>query len=253
MTNKKIELLAPAGNMEKLKTALHFGADAVYLAYKEFGLRAQADNFDEIELAEAVSFCHKIGKKLYVTLNIFAHNADFSTMPDIIRLLGALKVDGVIVSDLGVMSLVQKYAPWVDIHLSTQANLTNKYAARAYCEMGVKRLVTARELTLNEIKEIRDYIPDDVEIESFVHGAMCISYSGRCLLSNFTTGRLSNHGECAQSCRWEYALMEKSRGGEYYPIEEDGRGAYILNSKDMNMLPYIDKLRNTRFLLYPQS
>ncbi len=243
MRNKKIELLAPAGNMEKLNTALHFGADAVYLAYKQFGLRAFADNFDEEQLAHAVKLCREKGKKLYVTLNIFAHNADFSTMPDIIRLLESLKVDGVIVSDIGIMSLVRKYAPSVPIHLSTQANLTNKYAAKAYCDMGVSRLVTARELTLDEIREIRDFIPDEVEIESFVHGAMCISYSGRCLLSNYMTGRKSNSGECAQSCRWEYELVEKSRG-EYFPIEEDHRGAYILNSKDMNMLRYIDKLRD---------
>lgn len=239
---KNIELLAPAGNMEKLKTALHFGADAVYLAYKQFGLRAFSDNFEADELKIAVDLCHANNKKVYVTLNIFAHNADFSTMPDIIALLDEYNVDGVIVSDMGVMEMVKKIAPRLTIHLSTQANLTNKYAAKAYVDLGVKRLVTARELTLNEIKEIRDFIPDDIEIESFVHGAMCISYSGRCLLSNYTTGRLSNHGECVQSCRWEYALMEKSRGGEYFPIEEDARGAYILNSKDLNMIRYIDKL-----------
>lgn len=239
---KNIELLAPAGNMEKLKTALHFGADAVYLAYKQFGLRAFSDNFEADELKIAVDLCHANNKKVYVTLNIFAHNADFSTMPDIIALLDEYNVDGVIVSDMGVMEMVKKIAPRLAIHLSTQANLTNKYAAKAYVDLGVKRLVTARELTLNEIKEIRDFIPDDIEIESFVHGAMCISYSGRCLLSNYTTGRLSNHGECVQSCRWEYALMEKSRGGEYFPIEEDARGAYILNSKDLNMIRYIDKL-----------
>lgn len=239
--NKNIELLAPAGNTEKLKTALYFGADAVYLGYKQFGLRAGADNFDETQLFDAVEYCHARGKKVYVTLNIFAHNADFSTMRDIILLLDALKCDGVIVSDMGIMSLVQKYAPALPIHLSTQANLTNKYAAKAYVDMGVKRLVTARELSLSEIREIRDFIPDEIEIESFVHGAMCISYSGRCLLSNYMTGRLSNHGECAQSCRWEYALMEKSRG-EYFPIEEDDRGSYILNSKDLNMIKYIDKL-----------
>lgn len=239
---QKIEILAPAGNTEKLKTALYFGADAVYLAYKQFGLRAFADNFDADELRAAVLYCRERGKKVYVTLNIFAHNADFSTMPDIVLLLKECRVDGVIVSDMGVVSIIRKYAPELDIHLSTQANLTNKYAARFYCDMGIKRLVTARELSLDEIKEIRDFIPPEVEIESFVHGAMCISYSGRCLLSNYMTGRLSNHGECVQSCRWEYALEEKSRKGEYFPIEEDERGSYILNSKDLNMVRYIDKL-----------
>ena len=239
---KKIELLAPAGNMEKLKTALYFGADAVYLAYKQYGLRAFADNFDAEQLREAIAYCHERGKKAYVTLNIFAHNADFADMPEVVKLIAAAKADGVIVSDMGVVCTVRKYAPDLDIHLSTQANLTNKYAARFYCDMGIKRLVTARELSLDEIKEIRDFIPPEVEIEAFDHGAMCISYSGRCLLSNYTTGRLSNHGECVQSCRWEYSLMEKSRQGEYFPIEEDDRGSYILNSKDLNMIRYVDKL-----------
>ena len=239
---KTIELLAPAGNMEKLKTAVHFGCDAVYLAYKKFGLRAYADNFDENELRAAVEYCHERGKKVYVTLNIFAKNADFGTMSDIILLLRDAHADGVIVSDVGVMCMVKKYAPGLAIHLSTQANLTNKYAARFYCDMGVKRLIMSRELSLDEIKEIRDFIPDDVEIEAFVHGAMCISYSGRCLLSDYMTGRHSNSGECVQSCRWKYALMEESREGEYFPIEEDERGSYILNSKDLNMIRHIDKL-----------
>ena len=228
--------------MEKLKTAVYFGCDAVYLAYKQFGLRAYADNFDAEQLKKAVEYCHANGKKVYVTLNIFAHNADFSTMPDIIRLIDEVKADGVLVSDMGVLSEVKKYAPDLDIHLSTQANTTNKYAAAFFADLGVKRLVMARELTFDEIHEIRDFVPPQVEIEAFVHGAMCISYSGRCLLSNYMSGRLSNHGECVQSCRWKYALMEETREGEYYPIEEDGRGAYILNSKDLNMIEYIDKL-----------
>lgn len=239
---KKLELLAPAGNMEKLKTAVYFGCDAAYLAYKQFGLRAFADNFDSEQLREAVKYCHANGKKVYVTLNIFAHNADFASMPEVVLLLADCRVDGVIVSDMGVVSIVRKYAPDIEIHLSTQANLTNKYAARFYADMGIKRLVTARELTLDEIKEMRDFLPDSVEIEAFVHGAMCISYSGRCLLSNYMSGRLSNHGECVQSCRWEYALMEKTREGEYFPVEEDARGSYILNSRDLNMIRYIDKL-----------
>lgn len=212
------------------------------MAYKQFGLRAFADNFDAEQLRDAVNYCHSNGKKVYVALNIFAHNADFVSMPEVASLLADCSVDGAIVSDMGVVSIVRKYAPDIEIHLSTQANLTNKYAARFYADMGIKRLVTARELTLDEIKEIRDFLPDSVEIEAFVHGAMCVSYSGRCLLSNYMSGRLSNHGECVQSCRWEYALAEKTRDGEYFPIEEDERGSYILNSRDLNMIRYIDKL-----------
>ena len=236
-----LELLAPAGNFDRLKTALYFGADAVYLAYKDYGLRAFADNFDRGQLREAVEYVHARGKKVYVTVNIFAHDRDFGNMPEFLRLLEGIKPDGAIVSDLGVAALMKKYAPSVPLHLSTQANLTNKHAAREYVDYGFKRLVVARELTLDEVKKIRDYIPDDIEIEAFVHGAMCISYSGRCLLSNFLTGRNGNHGECAQSCRWEYTLKEKNRDDEL-PIEEDERGSYILNSKDMNMLAYLDKM-----------
>lgn len=236
-----LELLAPAGNMERLETALYFGADAVYLAYKKFGLRAFADNFDRDELAEAVKKVHDAGKKIYVTVNIFAHDADFTDMADFLRYLEALRPDGAIVSDLGVASLMKKFAPSVPLHLSTQANLTNKYAALEYVQYGFKRLVVARELNLTEIRKIRDFIPQEIELEAFVHGAMCISYSGRCLLSNYLTGRNGNHGECAQSCRWEYVLKEKNREDEL-PVEEDERGAYILNSKDMNMLEHLDKL-----------
>lgn len=236
-----IELLAPAGNFERLYTAINFGADAVYLAYKKYGLRAFADNFDEEELAKAIKYAHDKGKKVYITLNIFAHDKDFAQLPKFLRYLDGLKPDGAIVSDIGVASLVKQYAPSVPLHLSTQANLTNKYAAMEYVKLGFKRLVLARELTIPEIKEIRDYIPDDIELEAFVHGAMCISYSGRCLLSNFLTGRSGNSGECAQSCRWEYYLKEKSRE-DIMEIDQDERGTYILNSKDMNMLCYLDKL-----------
>lgn len=242
MSEKKLEILAPAGNFERLETALYFGADAVYLAYKKYGLRAFADNFDEEELQRAVEYCHARGKKVYVTVNIFAHDADFEDMPDFLRRLEELKPDGAIVSDLGVASMIKKYAPSVPLHLSTQANLTNKYAAREYVDFGFKRLVVAREISLDEIKRIRDHIPDEIELEAFVHGAMCISYSGRCLLSNFLTGRSGNHGECAQSCRWEYYITERQRKGEYLPIIEDERGTYILNSKDMNMLAHLDKM-----------
>ncbi|MBR7140843.1 MAG: U32 family peptidase [Clostridia bacterium] len=236
-----IELLAPAGNLERLETALHFGADAVYLAYKKFGLRAFADNFDLDELKQAVDYCHAKNKKVYVTINILAHDRDFETLPEFLAELDKIRPDGAIVSDLGVASLIKKIAHHVPLHLSTQANLTNKYAAKEYVDFGFKRLVLARELSLPEVRKIRDFIPDDIEIEAFVHGAMCISYSGRCLLSNFLTGRSGNNGECAQSCRWEYFMREKSRTDEL-TMQEDEHGTYILNSKDMNMLEHIDKL-----------
>ncbi|MCH5164452.1 MAG: U32 family peptidase [Clostridiales bacterium] len=236
-----IELLAPAGNKEKLMCALHFGADAIYLAGKSYGLRAFADNFDYDGLKEAVSLIHGCGKKMYVTVNIFAHNRDFDGLVDYLKYLDSIGTDGLIVSDPGIISLINKETN-LNIHLSTQANMTNKYSAAFWAELGVKRIVLARELALDEIKEIRDYLPPEIELEAFVHGAMCISYSGRCLLSDFTTGRHGNHGECAQSCRWEYVISEKSRNGEYYPIGEDGRGTYILNSKDLNMAPYIKEL-----------
>ena len=237
----KIELLAPAGNMEKLDCALHFGADAVYLAGKKMGLRAFADNFDTAQLRVAAEKIHSVGKKMYVTVNIFAHNKDFDGLVEYLKYLEEIGVDGVIVSDVGIISLVKKHTH-LNIHLSTQANTTNKYAAAFWAEMGIKRIVLARELSLVEIKEIRDFLPPEIELEAFVHGAMCISYSGRCLLSDFTTGRHGNSGECAQACRWEYYLYEKSREGEYFPIGEDGRGTYILNSKDLNMAPYMDEL-----------
>ncbi len=236
-----IELLAPAGNFERLKTALYFGADAVYLAYKKYGLRAFADNFSLEELKSAVEYCHKLNKKVYVTINIFAHEPDFDGMDEFLAELDKIRPDGAIVSDLGVASRIRKIAPHVPLHLSTQANLTNKYSAMEYVNMGFKRLVLSRELSLSEIKKIREFIPSDIELEAFVHGAMCISYSGRCLLSNFLTGRSGNSGECAQSCRWEYFLREKNRTDEM-EIAQDGRGTYILNSKDMNMVEHIDKL-----------
>ncbi len=236
-----IELLAPAGNEEKLKTALYFGADAVYLSGKKMGLRAFADNFDEGGLERAAKLIHGMGKKMFVTVNILARNSDFSGLRDYLQYLENIGADAVIVSDLGILNEVKKHTS-LKIHVSTQASITNKYSARLYESLGADRLVMARELSLNEIREIRDFISDRTEIEAFVHGAMCISYSGRCLLSDYMTGRHSNRGECAQSCRWEYALSEKNRNGEYFPIEEDERGTYILNSKDMNMLPYVREL-----------
>lgn len=237
-----IELLAPAGNMEKLKTAVHFGCDAVYLAGKEFGLRAFSDNFDYEELKAAVDFCHERGKKVYVTVNILAHNRDFVGLDEYIKYLKDIRVDGFIVSDPGIIEVIKKLAPEIEIHISTQANVTNKYSAAYWASVGASRIVLARELSLEEIKEIRDFLPNNIMLEAFVHGAMCMAYSGRCLLSSFLSGRSGNRGECAQSCRWEYALVEKQRPGEYMPIEEDKRGSYILNSKDLNMIEHIDKL-----------
>lgn len=238
----KLELLAPAGSMEKLKVAFNYGADACYFAGNNFGLRAFAQNFDENELKLAVDYAHSLGKKCYVTVNIIAHNKDFPQLPEYIKYLDKIKVDGLIVADMGVMKIIQEVAPNLEIHVSTQANITNKYTAKAFCDMGAKRIVLARELNLEEIKEIREYIPSDVEIECFVHGAMCISYSGRCLLSKYFCGRDANHGECVQACRWEYALSRKDNQSEKYEIMEDERGTYILNSKDMNLIEYIDKL-----------
>jgi len=237
-----LELLAPAGNMDKLKTAFHYGADACYLAGKKFGLRAFSGNFDLEELKEAAEYAHSLNKKIYVTLNIVAHNNDFEGLKEYLEYLQEIDVDGLIISDVGIVSMAREFAPNIDIHLSTQANVTNKYAAKFYTDIGVKRLVLARELSINEIKEIRDYIPEDVELECFIHGAMCISYSGRCLLSNYLTGRDSNRGACVQACRFEYSLCEKSRKGEYYDIAEDERGTYILNSKDLCMIEYIKEL-----------
>ncbi len=237
-----IEILAPAGNFEKLKTAMHFGADACYFAGTKLGLRAYAGNFDDEELKNSVDFVHSLNKKAYITVNVIAHNTDFAELKDYILYLHSIKVDGVIVADVGIIKFIREVCPALPIHVSTQANITNKYSAKFFCDLGVTRIVLARELSIEEIKEIREFIPSNVEIETFVHGAMCISYSGRCLLSNYFTGRDSNHGECVQACRWNYALCEKSRQGEYFDITEDERGTYILNSKDLCLIEYLDKL-----------
>ena len=239
-----LELLAPAGTMDKLKTAFYFGADACYFAGTKYGLRAYAGNFTDDNLKESVEYAHKMGKKAYITVNIIAHNEDFDGMADYIRFLDSIKVDGVIVADIGIIKLIRETCPNLPVHVSTQANITNKYSAKFFCDLGVTRLVLARELSVKEIKEIRDYIPKEVEIEAFVHGAMCISYSGRCLLSNYMCGRDSNKGACVQACRWEYTIHEKSRDNEEYPIYEDNRGTYILNSKDLNMLQHIKELED---------
>ena len=212
------------------------------MAGKKFGLRAFSGNFDEKELEESVNFAHKLNKKIYVTVNIVAHNKDFEGLDEYLKYLEKIAVDGIIVSDIGIMQLAKDVAPKLELHVSTQANITNKYSAKFFCDLGAKRLVLARELSIEEIKEIRDYIPKDVVIETFVHGAMCISYSGRCLLSNYLSGRDSNRGACIQACRFEYSICEKTRKGEHYDIQEDERGTYILNSKDLCMIEYLSQL-----------
>lgn len=238
----KIELLAPVGDFERLVAAIYYGADAVYLGGKSFGLRAFANNFDEEELKKAIEYAHLHQVKVYVTVNILAHNDDFINLLDYLKYLEEIKVDGVIVSDLGIASLIKKYTS-LELHVSTQANITNKYSANVWINLGAKRLVLARELSLKEIKEIKDSIPEDVDIECFGHGAMCISYSGRCLLSNYLTGRDSNKGACAQPCRWNYAISIKDEDtNQYFPIQEDQRGTYILNSKDLCTIEFIKEL-----------
>ena len=234
---KKPELLAPAGNMEKMKMALLYGADAVYLGGKMYGLRAFGGNFTQEELKEAVDFAHNLGKKVYVTVNIFPHNSDLEGLPDYLRYLEKIGVDALLIADLGIFSLCKEVTPHMEIHISTQANNTNWRTVNAWQALGAKRVVLAREMSLNEIREI--HAKTTADLEMFVHGAMCISYSGRCLLSNYFTGRDSNRGSCAQSCRWKYALVEETRPGKYFPIAEDERGTYIMNSKDMCLLPHI--------------
>lgn len=237
----KPELLAPAGNFSKLKTAVYYGADAVYIGGKSFSLRALSDNFTDEEIARAVEYAHGKNVKVYVTVNIFAKNSDFDKAKEYFKFLYSVGVDAVLITDIGLIDLCKEVAPKLPIHLSTQANTLNKYAVRAWENYGLERVVLARELSLAEIAEIREFVPD-IELEAFAHGAMCISYSGRCLLSNYLNGRDSNRGECVQACRWSYELREKNKGGEYYPIEEDERGSYILNSKDLNMISHIDEM-----------
>ena len=234
---KKPELLAPAGNLEKMKMAILYGADAVYLGGKAFGLRAFGGNFSYEELKQAVDFAHARGKKIYVTVNIFPHNSDMEKLPDYLRYLQEIRVDALLVADLGVFTMCRKLIPDMELHISTQANNTNWATVNAWKELGARRVVLAREMSLDEIREIREKCA--VDLEMFMHGAMCISYSGRCLLSNYFTGRDSNRGSCAQSCRWKYALVEETRPGKYFPIEEDDRGTYIMNSKDMCLMPHI--------------
>jgi len=239
---KKLELLAPAGDLEKLKIAVDYGADAVYFGGEMFSLRAGAGNLTVDEIREGVEYAHAKGVKCHMTFNIFAHNEDIEPLKGYLETIKDIPVDAFIVSDPGVMSLIKEIIPHAELHLSTQANMTNYVTANFWHQMGVKRLVLARELTMNEIREVRDNIPEEMELESFVQGAMCISYSGRCLLSNFMIDRDANRGQCAHPCRWKYKLVEEQRPGEYYPVEEDERGTYILNSRDLCMIEHLPEI-----------
>ena len=239
---KKVELLSPAGNLEKLKMAFAYGADAVYIGGQAFGLRAGAKNFSVEEIHEAVNYAHELDRKVYVTVNIIAHNADLPQLPPYLQALNEADVDAVLVSDPGVFEIVRETAPGMEIHLSTQANATNYRTVSFWGRQGMTRAVVARELSLNEIKKIRQKVGEEIELESFIQGAMCVSYSGRCLLSSFLTGRDANRGRCSHPCRWQYYLMESKREGEYFPVEEDSRGTHILNSKDLCMIRHIPEL-----------
>lgn len=238
------KLLAPAGNLDKLIMAVEYGADEVYFAGKTMGMRAAGKNFSSRELEEGIEYCHKHGKKSNITVNIAPHNDDLDGLEDYLRYLSKIGADALIVADPGVVDLVKQTIPDMRIHLSTQANTTNYHSANFWYKQGVSRVVLARELTFEEIEAIVKNSPKDLEFESFVHGAMCISYSGRCLLSSFMTGRYSNKGDCAQACRWKYNLVEEKRPGEYYPIEENEEGTFIMNSKDMCMVEHLQKFKD---------
>lgn len=236
------ELLCPAGDMEKLKMAVLYGADAVYLAGTSFGMRSFAGNFTPEELPQAVAFAHSHGVRVHVTVNTMARNDEIASLPAHLELLEQARVDALIVADLGAFTLAKKYAPSCQRHISTQVSVANYESAAAWYDLGAQRVVLARELSLDEIREIRARVPQELELETFAHGAMCVSYSGRCLLSNYMTGRDSNRGACAQPCRYQYALMEEKRPGEYFPVFEDEKGTYIMNSRDMCMIDHIPDL-----------
>ena len=239
---KKPELLIPASSLEVLKTAVIFGADAVYIGGEAFGLRAKAKNFSLEEMAKGIAFAHSYHVKVYVTANILAHNDDLEEAEQYFEQLKTIKPDALIISDPGMFMLAKQICPELEIHISTQANNTNYRTYLFWRQQGAKRVVAARELSLKEIQDIRKHIPDDLEIESFVHGAMCISYSGRCLLSNYFTGRDANQGACTHPCRWKYAVVEETRPGEYMPVYENERGTYLFNSKDLCMIGHIPEL-----------
>ncbi len=242
MAERKVELLVPAGSLEVLKVAVDYGADAVYIGGQAYGLRAKADNFSIEEMKKAAEYAHAKNAKVYVTANIFAHNYDIEGMKAYFEQLKDTGVDAVLVSDPGIFMLAKEIMPDMELHISTQANNTNYLTYNFWYKMGAKRVVTARELALVEIKQIREHIPEDMEIESFMHGAMCISYSGRCLLSSYFTGRDANRGACTHPCRWKYHIVEETRPGEYMPVNEDDRGTYIFNSKDLCMIEHIPEM-----------
>lgn len=245
MNNKregKPELLVPASSLEVLRTAVIFGADAVYIGGEAFGLRAKAKNFSPEDMAEGIAFAHAHNVKVYVTANILAHNGDLEGARRYFEELKALKPDALIISDPGMFMIAKEICPEIEIHISTQANNTNYQTYRFWWQQGAKRVVSARELSLAEIRQIRDNIPQEMEIESFIHGAMCISYSGRCLLSSYFTGRDANRGACTHPCRWKYAVVEEQRPGEYFPVYENERGTYIFNSKDLCMIEHVPEL-----------
>ena len=241
---RNIELLSPAGDFERLKLALKFGADAVYLAGKQFGMRTNPSNFDADGLKAAVALAHKMNKKVYLTCNTLPRNNEIEYLPDFLKYAAEIGIDAFIIADIGVMAMAKKYAPDVEIHMSTQVGIVNYQAANTLYELGAKRIVTARELSLDEIKEIRDKTPPDLQIEAFVHGAMCMSFSGRCILSDYMVGRDANRGDCAQPCRWKYHLMEETRPGQYFPVNQDDSGTYVFNSRDLCMIEYIPQLVN---------
>lgn len=238
----KPEILSPAGDMECLHAALKFGADAVFLAGKAFGMRTASKNFGETDLKKAVSLAHKLGKKIYITCNTLPRNDELNELPDFLSSAQEIGADAFIIADMGVLSLAKKYAPKVAVHISTQAGIVNYEAANAFYALGASRVVLARELPLEQIAEIRAKIPKDLEIECFVHGSMCVSFSGRCLISSYLTGRDANRGDCAQPCRWKYHLYEENRQGQYFPVEEDDRGTYLYNSRDLCMIEHIPEL-----------
>lgn len=243
---KKIELLAPAGNIEKLRFAFAYGADAAYLGLNRFSLRDKADNFSYDDLEKAILYAKELNKKIYVTLNILPKNKDIEDIAKTMSELTQFKPDALIIADIGLIEMAKKYAKGIDIHVSTQANILNVESAKVFCKLGAKRLILARELSLDDVGRIKDAVGKEHEIEIFIHGAMCVSYSGRCLLSSYMAGRDANQGDCAQPCRWKYALMEEKRPGQYFEVYEDNSGSYILNSKDLNLIKNIPQLLESK-------
>lgn len=241
---RNIELLSPSGDFERLKLALKFGADAVYLGGEQFGMRTNPSNFNADELKKAVELVHSMGKKVYLTCNTLPRNNELAALPDFLKYAADIGIDAFIIADIGVMAMAKKYAPDVEIHMSTQVGIVNYQTANTLYEMGAKRIVTARELSLDDIKMIRDKTPEDLQIEVFVHGAMCMSFSGRCILSDYMVGRDANRGDCAQPCRWKYHLVEETRPGQYFPVNQDDSGTYIFNSRDLCMIEHIPELVN---------